>query len=477
MQIKVFYSWQSDLPSASNRSFIQDALEKASKTIRDDESIEVEPVIDRDTLGEPGSPDIALTIFRKIDDADIFVCDVSIINQGKKRRLTPNPNVLVELGYAIKTLGYNRIILVMNAAYGTPDQLPFDLKRNRVVSFSISKEIIDRTLEKKKLVSLLENAIRTILPEVERRASDKKTLQPNFFERASIAIENGQINQIAETRKYMNLLLDEFSGFAPDFPNAPKDEEPDDLLVKAIDQTRNSIVEFARLSEIVAAVNALEIARVIYKSFEKLVNRYLVPNNFSGHYQSTRLDYYKFIGHELFVILVSTLIREGRWETISILLSEDLVVDNARFGRTGIESFGYISQSVEMLRPWGQKLEPRQVSEHAFLLHERYTQAQMPDIIPFQQFVEADFFLMLHKHGDWRPRSTIYLGETTPRFLLEASKKDYAQKVFRSLRIETLDDFREVIHSCIRDLRQYYSRAIFYDPLYSFKLNSIGSRE
>src|ERR1043165_3134248 len=37
---------------------------------------------DRDTSGVPGSPDIAATIFDKIKAADIFVGDVSFINQG-----------------------------------------------------------------------------------------------------------------------------------------------------------------------------------------------------------------------------------------------------------------------------------------------------------------------------------------------------------------------------------------------------------
>ena len=57
----VFYSWQSDLPNATNRGFIQTALEKAAKAIREDDSIHVEPVVDRDIQGVPGSPNIAAT--------------------------------------------------------------------------------------------------------------------------------------------------------------------------------------------------------------------------------------------------------------------------------------------------------------------------------------------------------------------------------------------------------------------------------
>jgi hypothetical protein len=109
----IFYSWQSDLPNSINRGFIGAALEKAAKIIRQDGSLEVEPVIDRDTLGVPGSPDIKETIFKKITQTKIFVGDVSIINQGQPCRPTPNPNVLIELGYAMKALDFERIILVM----------------------------------------------------------------------------------------------------------------------------------------------------------------------------------------------------------------------------------------------------------------------------------------------------------------------------------------------------------------------------
>jgi len=88
----VFYSWQSDLPNGTNRTFIENALKKAAKTIRDDATLEVEPVIDRDVEGVAGSPDISRTIFEKIERARVFVCDVSIINLGMQGRPTPNPN-------------------------------------------------------------------------------------------------------------------------------------------------------------------------------------------------------------------------------------------------------------------------------------------------------------------------------------------------------------------------------------------------
>src|ERR1039458_3938628 len=108
----VFYSWQSDLPNSVNRGFIQSALEQAATTIAADNTVAIEPVVDRDTQNVPGSPDIASTIFTKIASADIFVADVSIVTRAEMMRPAPNPNVLIELGYALKALGPERVILV-----------------------------------------------------------------------------------------------------------------------------------------------------------------------------------------------------------------------------------------------------------------------------------------------------------------------------------------------------------------------------
>ncbi|GHO71835.1 hypothetical protein KSC_107270 [Ktedonobacter sp. SOSP1-52] len=102
----VFYSWQSDLPNSTNRGFIKEALEKAVKAMKNDDTIAADaPRLEHDTLDVPGSPDISQTIFDKIDQADAFVCDISIINTAsyneRQDRPTPNPNVLIELGYAM----------------------------------------------------------------------------------------------------------------------------------------------------------------------------------------------------------------------------------------------------------------------------------------------------------------------------------------------------------------------------------------
>ena len=63
----IFYSWQSDLPNRTNRGLIEKALEQAAKQLRAEHDLDLDPVIDRDTRGEPGAPDIARTILKKIN--------------------------------------------------------------------------------------------------------------------------------------------------------------------------------------------------------------------------------------------------------------------------------------------------------------------------------------------------------------------------------------------------------------------------
>jgi hypothetical protein len=160
----IFYSWQSDLPNACNRGFIQDCLEDAIKQLHDAEESELEPALDRDTKGVSGSADIAATIFTKIRASDVFVGDVSIINPRRSAecRPTPNPNVLAELGYAAGFHGWERIVCVFNAAFGAIEDLPFDLRQRRVVNYDLRPDE-DKKGARKALSGKFRSAIGEVL--------------------------------------------------------------------------------------------------------------------------------------------------------------------------------------------------------------------------------------------------------------------------------------------------------------------------
>jgi hypothetical protein len=132
MVISVFYSWQSELPRDTNHYFIRDALNNAMRIIQTEYGLDERPEVDHDTKGVPGIPEIINTIFAKIEASSAFVADISFTSQSAEGRRCPNANVLIELGFALHAIGGDRLILIMNDAYGTPkDNIPFDLAARR----------------------------------------------------------------------------------------------------------------------------------------------------------------------------------------------------------------------------------------------------------------------------------------------------------------------------------------------------------
>jgi predicted nucleotide-binding protein len=132
--MKVFWSWQSDLPPSVSKKFVQDALSEAlDKVALDLELSPAErPELDHDTKGEAGLVEIVNTILQKIDSATVFVADVTPIAVTAEGKKVPNPNVMIELGHALKSLGHAAIVLVANTEFGgKPEDLPFDLRMTR----------------------------------------------------------------------------------------------------------------------------------------------------------------------------------------------------------------------------------------------------------------------------------------------------------------------------------------------------------
>lgn len=136
----LFYSWQSD--DSKSRKAIDDSLNSLKRYLKDFKGIEL--IIDKSTLGEPGMPSIDQTILRKIDECDIFLADITPVTNyekilGNGQRITkevPNPNVLLELGYAMSALGVDYIIPVAHAGTWHPGNLPFDINHHSIYSFS-----------------------------------------------------------------------------------------------------------------------------------------------------------------------------------------------------------------------------------------------------------------------------------------------------------------------------------------------------
>ncbi|HBO75831.1 MAG TPA: hypothetical protein DEH15_12330, partial [Marinilabiliales bacterium] len=155
----------------TNQTAIRQGIRNALNQI-ESEYEDIQLLIEEATRNMPGSPNIPATIFAKISNSDIFICDLTTINSSDStNRKVPNPNVLIELGYAIAKLGWSRIILLFNTNFGDfPNDMPFDIDRHRASNYCI----IDKNDNngKKNLSSLLKIAIKTIIEQDPIKESD-----------------------------------------------------------------------------------------------------------------------------------------------------------------------------------------------------------------------------------------------------------------------------------------------------------------
>ncbi len=168
-----FFAWQLDTPPDHNKKFIWEALVEATSQTNVDATPEASPRPESDATGVPGSPNIIATIFDRIRQCAFFVADLSFVGETANGKKVPNPNVTIELGYAARSIGWDRTILVLNNAHGEAKDLPFDILQHR---WPIEYRITEKTKvgEKRfeKLTEALAAAIRDCEQHILSRARD-----------------------------------------------------------------------------------------------------------------------------------------------------------------------------------------------------------------------------------------------------------------------------------------------------------------
>lgn len=467
----VFYSWQSDLPNATNRSFIEKALEDAAKSIVNDGGVAIQPVVERDTKGLPGSPDIASAIFAKIASADVFVADISIIGKAGKREM-PNPNVLVELGFALKALGHERVILVFNMAYGKIENLPFDLRMRRALPYNMPKEQAERAPERIALQTQLDAAIRAALS----IAPSKDSPMP-----AVDAIEKGQPNKIIVLRRGLDQMLHNIIALEP--PKHSDGGTADDLI-EAINKTQELVAEFSKIAEVIAIMNDAGAARSVYQWFGKIFERYNRPPEHSGRYSEADQDYYKFVGHELFVTLIAFLLREKRWDVLGDILEESIPLAYAPYKQgPKNEYWEYASEHIHLLIEKGR--ENRRLSLHADILHDRHTEGGLSAVLPFDDFSAADYFLFLygelpgetdqHPRLVWRPWSVLWM-KHAPMFIRDAEKVATAERLAKIFKLSNATEMKHRLKERAHYVEHLFRQGIWDSPLRDEDINKIATR-
>ncbi len=172
MTFTIFYAWQSDRSGGVCRHLIRKALENAAAALAEEVKASVEDAprpdlsVVSDTGGVSGTPPVAETILRRISECDAFVADLTPVASRPNGGMAPNPNVLVEYGYALRAVGDERVVSIMNTEFGHPRELPFDLRHRRwPVPYALAEGVNDkeRQTASEQLVRHLKLALREVV--------------------------------------------------------------------------------------------------------------------------------------------------------------------------------------------------------------------------------------------------------------------------------------------------------------------------
>lgn len=447
----VFYSWQSDLAGRANRSLIEDALEAAAKNLRADESLEVQPVMDRDTAGIAGAPDIAATIFEKIDKANAFVADVSFITSrtSKRQRLRPcpNPNVLLELGYALHRHGWDRVLLVFNEHYGSIADLPFDLRGRRVLAYRSSPDDSDRATPKRILQARLSDELR-------RMAAVPFSKTKSKVDEALEAIAEARPTRRTNVRKAIEEATSELEAVAP---NLDKPAVESAAFIQGLDASTPAIVGFLGLADSAAVVDDRETALSLVRGLERVAVHCDLPPRFSGSFWPWQFDYWRHVSYELVLGLIGCFLREGRFETIGEVLRTRLHLPNVHGRQEGQVRLNYLNAKTWSQQDvWGQKKlvdGRRYIDPVGVLLKERYSASPLSDVITWPEIQASDLLLMmwaiklppedLQPHPQWIAHAAALMDDS-PRFLTDAIRVGPARALAQAIGVTTPEALREL---------------------------------
>jgi len=293
------------------------------------------------------------------------------LNKSLTDRPTPNPNVLVELGYALKHLGENRIILLFNSAYGAAHNLPFDLSQMARIEYNRKEGDRNKRKKTNELAIDLERSIKSIL---------EGHIKINLIDETVQAIDSGAPNRLKLLENYTKVLYNNL-----DSSNSTLNETSPDYysdLLSTIEDTSPLINDFIKLAESISLSDDSDACEILVESFRNLADRCSFPANTSGSWSDSQFWYFRVISKLLWTTFVASLLKRRRWELIKYAMDHNYRHQNAPFEELEGKLFAYIGcQHVGLT---SQALE--------MVLSNIY-QSDSP--VTIDEYVAADFFLCL----------------------------------------------------------------------------------
>jgi hypothetical protein len=280
--------------------------------------------------------------------------------------------------------------------------------------------------------------------------------------------------------EFLKNIYNSLQGIKPDFT---KFAERDEAIIQQINDGLKISYGFIEAAIEAAKYKNLGAIKRIYEFFGDGLKLYDNPDNFSGSFYQTDFDGNKFLLQELFVSFIAVLIKHNHWDVIRNLLDEGLLINKKREG--GYVSFRKINafiQSLDIDRNNRQNL--RRTSVTADILKERFIDKRISDLIEFEEFMEADYFIFIHTlchEADfsnpreiWYPFSSIYL-DKPPGYIIKAESKRFLDILAKSCGCENPDEFIKRLKISSDLIHRMWPHGFYFGPLTYYNLEKLGT--
>lgn len=276
------------------------------------------------------------------------------------------------------------------------------------------------------------------------------------FKRCVEALRNGKSYSAGAFDEYCN-------GFASNFEQfriAKYDGEFDDAVVKSIEEFLPFRNEAIQLFTTVAQYSPTpEIMQRTHGFFESLIPYMQRPAHVS-QWDEWDFDNFKFLIHELFLYVVTILIKHECFQQANELLSKQYYLPgNSDYGRDVMVSFIVFCEGMRSMDHRNQRLKLNRASLRADILQQRSKGSG----VVFRELMQTDFVLFMRAERDnkdsysgWWPDTLVYIHGFHSAFEIFARSisRSYFDKVKCLLAIDKVSDLNEQIEGYKSDPRR-----------------------
>ena len=236
-----------------------------------------------------------------------------------------------------------------------------------------------------------------------------------------------------------------FSENLEKFRISGSDGEPDDRIVKSVDEFSPSRNEFIQVfTALTQYADTQSYMPVIHRYFESLIP-YLSRPPHINQWNETDFDNFKFIVHELFLYALALLLRGEHFESAAYLLSQPYYVPgNSEYGKNATVSYTVFRDYMKSLEIRNRRLNANRLSLRADLLEQRSKSSG----VQFRHVMQADFVCFfradltdLTGYDRWWPETLLYAFRHYGPFELFARSisKAYLTRILPLLGVSSLD--------------------------------------